>query len=140
MRLLSALALGLAVLIAPAVAEDAKDAKDKELTGTFKRKAGDLDLKMAFKKDGVLVFEVGVGADGAVMDCKYKKEKDGTYKCEITKFEKKGDFPVTKEKGYEFSFKFAVKDGKGTLSDFKGADVDDNAKMAIEGEYEKGTD
>ncbi len=137
MRLLTAVTLGLAVLAAPAVAT-AEEKKDKELTGTFKRKAGDLDFKMTFKKDGVMVFEVAIGADSCVMENKYVKDKDGVYKFEVTKFEKKGDFPVTKEKGYEFSFKFAVKDGKATLSDFKGADVDDGAKMAIEGEYEKG--
>ena len=138
MRLLSALAVGFAVLAAPVVADDA--AKDKELTGAFKRKAGEMDLKMTFKKDGVMVYEVTVGEAGCTMESKYKKEKDGTYKFEVTKFEKKGDFPVSKEKGYEFSFKFVVKDGKGTMSDFMGADVDDNAKMAIEGEYEKATD
>jgi hypothetical protein len=138
MRLLSALAVGFAVLAAPVVADDA--AKDKEQTGAFKRKAGEMDLKMTFKKDGVLVTEVTIGEVGCVMESKYKKDKDGTYKCEVTKFEKKGDFPVTKEKGWEYSFKFAVKDKKGTLSDFMGSDVDDNAKMSIEGEYEPVTD
>ena len=136
MRLLSALAIGFAVLAAPVVADDAKE---KELTGTFKRKAGEMDLKMTFKKDGIMVYEVTTGEAGCVMESKYKKV-DGIYKFEVTKFEKKGDFPVNKEKGYEFSFKFVVKDGKGTMSDFMGADVDDNAKNAVEGEYEKATD
>jgi hypothetical protein len=140
MRLLSALTVVLAVLAAPVLARADDAAKEKELTGAFKRKAGELDLKMIFQKDGVLVYEVTIGDGGCVMESKYKKEKDGTYKCEVTKYEKKGDFPVTKEKGYEFSFKFEVKDGKAKLSDFMGADVDDNAKMAIEGEYEKATD
>jgi hypothetical protein len=83
---------------------------------------------------------VGIGEVGCTMESKYKKEKDGTYKCEVTKFEKKGDFPVTKEKGWEYSFKFTVKDKKGTLSDFMGADVDDNARMSIEGDYDVVTD
>src|SRR5436190_867568 len=73
MRLLSALALGFAILAAPAIAED----KEKELVGAFKKKAGDLDLKLTFKKGGVMVFNIDVGTDGAVMESKYTKDKDG---------------------------------------------------------------
>ena len=50
-------------------------------------------------------------------------------------FIKKGDFPVTKEKGYKFSFKLETKKSAIVLSNFDGDDVDENAKKALEGEY-----
>jgi len=136
MRILSVFALVAASLLPiPAAAED----KEKELTGAFKRKAGDLDLKMVFKKDNVMVFHVTVGDAGCVMTSKYTRDKD-TISCEVTDFEKKGDFPVTKEKGYKFTFKWEVKDGKGKLSDLKGDDIQQEQKDAVEGEYESTTD
>jgi hypothetical protein len=137
MRILSVFALVAAgLLAAPAAAED----KEKELSGAFKRKAGDLDLKMVFKKDNVMVFHVTVGEAGCVMTSKYTRDKDGTVSCEVTDFEKKGDFPVTKEKGYKFTFKWEVKDGKGKLSDLKGDDIQQEQKDAVEGEYESAAD
>ena len=139
MRLLSVLTLSLAALLAAvAIAED----KDKDaLSGTFKRKAGEITCKIAFKKESKLDFIVEVGDALCVMQCKYTKGKDGTVKCVVEKFEKKGPFPVTKEKGYEFSMKVgAIKDGKMTVSDFKGEEVDEPAKLAIEGEYETSSD
>lgn len=117
-----------------AVAEDKKE--EKPLTGAYTKSAGDLKLKMAFKKDNVVDFTVDAGDAGCVMTCKYTKEKDGTLKCEVTNFEKKGDFPVTKEKGYKFSFKTEMKDKKLVVSDLKADDVDDVGKQTIEGEYE----
>lgn len=142
MRLLTTLAIGLAISVSPTIAEDKvkKEEKEKELVGAFKRKAGDLDLKMTFKKDGVMVYQVATGDDGCTMTTKYTKEKDGTYKFEVTSFEKKGAFPVEKPVGYKFSFKVEVKGEKAVLSSFSGDDVDENAKAAIEGDYEKATD
>jgi len=135
MRTLSVLALFAAgVLVAPAAAED------KELTGSFKKQAGDLDLKLVFKKDKQMDFEGKVGDAGFVMKCKYTREKDGTLSCEVTDFEKKGDFPVTKDKGYKFSFKWEVKDGKGKMSELKGDDINEDQKQAVEGEYETVSD
>ena len=143
MRLLSVLTLSLAALFAAAaVAEEKEKDKDKDaLSGTFKRKAGDITCKIAFKKESKLDFIVEVGDALCVMQCKYTQGKDGTVKCVVEKFEKKGPFPVTKEKGYEFSMKVgAIKDGKMTVSDFKGEEVDEPAKQAIEGEYETSSD
>ena len=139
MRTLSVLALFAAGLVAAPVIADEKDAK-KDLTGSFKRKAGELDLKVVFKKDNMMEFHINVGDAGAVMTSKYTKDKDGTIKCEVTNFEKKGDFPVTKDKGYKFSFKWEMKDKKGVLSELKGDDIDDNAKQSIEGDYETASD
>jgi len=141
MRMLSVFALlAGGIILLPAFAEEKEKAKDKPLTGSFTRKAGDLDLKMVFKKDNVMEFHVTDGDAGCVMTSKYTKEKDGTIKCEITEFEKKGDFPVTKEKGYKFSFKVEMKDKKLVMSDLNGDDIDDNAKQAIQGDYEHKTD
>jgi hypothetical protein len=134
MRTLSVVALFAAgVLVAPAAAED------KEPTGSFKKQAGDLDLKLVFKKDKQMDFEGKVGDAGFVMKCKYTI-KDGTLSCEVTDFEKKGDFPVTKDKGYKFSFKWEVKDGKGKMSELKGDDINEDQKQAVEGEYETVSD
>ena len=110
--------------------------KDKPLLGSFARKAGDLGLKLEFKKDNVVDFHVTAGDTSCVMTSKYTKEKDGTFKCEVMNFEKKGDFPVTKEKGYKFSFKVEVKEKKLVLSDLAGDDIADDQKRAVEGDYE----
>jgi hypothetical protein len=135
MRILSVVALFAAgVLVLPAAAEE------KELTGSYKRKAGDLDLKIVFKKDNVMEFNVTVGDAGCVMTSKYTRDKEGILSCEVTNFEKKGDFPVTKEKGYKFTFKWEVKDGKGKLSELKGDDIQQDQKDAVEGEYETASD
>jgi hypothetical protein len=139
MRTLSVLALFAVGLMAAPVNADEKDAK-KELTGSFKRKAGDLDLKIVFKKDNMMEFHIKVGDAGAVMTSKYTTEKDGTLKCEVTDFEKKGDFPVSKDKGYKFSFKWEAKDKKGVLSDLKGDDIGDDQRQAVEGDYETASD
>ncbi|HEX3147416.1 MAG TPA: hypothetical protein VHR66_04990 [Gemmataceae bacterium] len=136
MRMLSAVALfAIAFVVGPAVADDTAK-KDKALVGSFTRKAGDLDLKLDFKKDSVMVFNVTIGDLGCVMTSKYEKDKDGVYHCEVTSFEKKGDFPVTREKGYKFTFKLDVKEKAIVMSDLTGSEIDDDAKKAIEGEYE----
>jgi hypothetical protein len=132
MRTLSVLALFAFGLVA--VADD-KD--KKELSGSYTRKAGDMDLKIEFKKDKEMVFHGDVGDVGFVMTSKYTKDADGIYHCEVTKFEKKGDFPVTKEKGYKFTFKLEVKDKAIVLSDLTGDDIGEDPKKAVEGEYEK---
>lgn len=136
MRTLSVVALFVSGLfVAPAVAEDKE--KDKPLTGTFTRKAGDLELKMEFKKDNVMDFHVTIGTVGCIMTSRYTREKDGTYKCEVTNYEKKGDFPGSKDKGYKFSFKVEVKEKKIVLKDLEGDDIAADQKQAVEGEYEK---
>ena len=138
MRRLSALAVLAATSVA--IAAPRADEKDKELTGTYTRKADQLDLKIVFKKDKMMEFHVAVGDAGCVMTAKYTRDKDGTVKAEVTEFEKKGDFPVEKEKGYKFSFKWVVKDGKGMLTELKGDDIADEQKQAVEGEYESKSD
>jgi hypothetical protein len=135
MRMLSVLALFAFGLVA--IADD-KD-KKKELTGTFTRKAGDMDLKLEFKKDKELVFHGDIGDVGFIMTSKYEKDADGIYHCEVTKFEKKGDFPVVKEKGYKFSFKVEVKEKAIVMSDLNGDEIQEEQKKAVEGEYEKAT-
>ena len=133
MRMLSVLALFAFGLVAAA---DDKD-KKKEPSGSYTRKAGDMDLKIEFKKDKEMVFHGDVGDAGFVMTSKFMKDADGIYHCEVTKFEKKGDFPVAKEKGYKFTFKLEVKDKAIVMSDLTGDDINEDARKAVEGEYEK---
>lgn len=132
MRMFAAL-LGLFVSVF-AIAEDKKPATPA-LSGSYTHSAGDLDVILKFKKDGKLDYVVKTGDAGATLECKYTKEKDGTVKCEVENFVKKGDFPVTKEKGYKFSFKIEVKKSSVVLSDLNGDEIDEQAKKALEGEY-----
>src|SRR5687767_5831440 len=109
MRSLSVFALVCAGLVAgPAPADD----KEKELTGTYSRKADQLELKIVFKKDKVMEYHVAVGEASCVLTAKYTRGEDGTINAEVTEFETKGDFPDKREKGYKFSFKWDLKDGK----------------------------
>jgi hypothetical protein len=112
-------------------------AEEKKLSGSWSRKADAFELKIAFLKDGMLQFTMNDGNDGCVLDAKYTVDKDGVVKCEVTKFEKKGNFPVEKEKGYTFSFKAEFKDKIAKLTEFDGKDIDEGAKNVLEGEYEK---
>ena len=72
------------------------------------------------------------------MTSKYMKDADGIYHCEVTKFEKKGDFPVTKEKGYKFTFKLDVKDKAVVLSDLTGDDIGEDAEEGGRGRVREG--
>lgn len=140
MRLLSVVALCLSgIVVATGYGEDKPQEKAKNLTGAFKRKAGDLDLKIVFKKDNVMEFHAAHGDVSMIMTSKYKVEK-GVYSFEVTDFTKKGDFPVTKEKGYKFSMKIAVGDKKITVSEFTGQDIEEGAKQAVEGDYTTASD
>jgi hypothetical protein len=130
MRLLSGLALAIVGLMACQGLADEK----KELSGTYSHKADELEFKVAFKKDSKLDFHAALGDASCVLKCKYTNEK-GVLKCEVLEFEKKGDFPITKEKGYKFEFKVEIKDSKANISDFAGDDVSEEAKRAVEGEY-----
>jgi hypothetical protein len=138
MRTLSALAVVAAVSLAGAAPR--ADDKDKELTGTYTRKADQLDLKIVFKKDKVMEFHVSAGDAGCVMTSKYTRDKDGTITAEVTEFETKGDFPVKKDKGYKFTFKWELKDGKGMLTELKGEEIGEEQKQAVEGEYQSKSD
>lgn len=115
-------------------------ADDKKPIGTWTKKAEGFDLKFTFKKDNVFVFGMDNGTDGAEMESKCTFEKDGTVKCEVTKFTKKGNFNAEKEVGYKFSFKFEVTGKKAKVSAIEGKDIDETAKSVVEGEYEKAAD
>jgi hypothetical protein len=139
MRSLSVLALFAASLVAGPVVADDKDTK-KELSGSYTRKADQMDLKLVFKKDNMMEFHVAIGDAGCVLTAKYTRDKDGTITAEVTDFEKKGDFPVVKEKGYKFSFKWEPGEKKGKLSELRGGDIQDEQRQAVEGEYEAKVD
>jgi hypothetical protein len=128
MRILSIAALF--VFVGTAAAEE------KQLAGSWSRKADNHELKMVFLKDNMLQFSMNNGDDGCALDAKYTVDNDGVVKCEITKFEKKGNFGVEKEKGYKFSFKVEIKGKVAKISQFDGADIPDEAKSVLEGDYE----
>jgi len=112
-------------------------AEDAKLSGTWAKSADGFDLKIAFVSKDALKVTLGDTNEGCVLDASYTVEKDGTVKCEVTKFEKIGNFPVTKEKGYKFSFKTTITGDKAKITDFEGKDIDDEAKRVFEGEYVK---
>ncbi len=115
-------------------------AEEKKFAGAWSKKAEGFTLKIAFQKNDMLQFSMDDGSDGCVLTAKYTTGKDGAIKCEVTKFEKKGNFPVEKPVGYTFSFKIEIKDKTGKVSDFEGKDIDDMAKAVLEGEYKKSDD
>ena len=122
------------------VFSSALSAEEKKPVGTWSKKADGFDMKFIFKKDNVFVFSMDNGTDGCTMETKCTFEKDGIVKCEVTRFEKKGNFPEEKEVGYKFSFKFEVKDKKAKVSKIEGDNINEQAKAAVEGEYEKSAD
>ena len=122
------------------VVSNASFAEEKKPVGTWTRKAEGFDLKFTFKKDNVFVFSMNNGSDGCEMESKCTFEKDGGVKCEVTKFEKKGNFGAPIEAGFKFSFKFEQDGKKAKVSKIEGKDIDDQAKAVVEGDYEKSAD
>lgn len=124
--------VALAFLIAPAPADDKKDAP---LGPSWERESSGIDLKFEFGKD-TMKMTVFNGENGAIITCKTTTDKDGVIKATVTEAVEKGTFPPTPKKGFEFSFKWKADGDKATLSDLKGEGLDD-AKALIEGEYKK---
>ena len=116
-------------------AEDKKEDKPKELTGSYTRSAGDFKLTITFEKNGTVTFEMFSDADnGMILEGKATVVKDKV-SVETTKFTKKGNFPIEKEKGYKYSFKADIKEKAAFFTDFEGDGIDTEAKNLIEGEY-----
>jgi hypothetical protein len=139
MRILSLVALFGLVSFTPAddKKEDKKEAKkDAPPKGKYVKSANGLELSWEFKKDDVLVFKMGDGTNGCTLEAKVKYEKDGLVKCKTESFSKEGNFPVDKEKGYEFSFKYKLDGKKVVISDLEGADINDEAAQIVGGDYE----
>jgi hypothetical protein len=128
------LAGGFALILAvgAVAAEDKKESKD---VVSWERKINDLTLTLDFGKDMLTIHAVN-GCNGVTAKCKMTKEKDGTVKATITGVETKGQFPVVPKKGLEMTFKWKETGKTATLSDFTGEGLDE-AKGAVEGEYEK---
>lgn len=122
----------LVVLAATASAEDKKESKD---VVSWERTINDLTLTLDFGKE-VLTIHAFNGNNGVIAKCKMTKSKDGTVKATITEVETKGDFPVVPKKGLEMTFKWKEDGKKATLSDLMGEGLDE-AKAAVEGDYEK---
>ena len=116
-------------------AEDKKEDKPKELTGSYTRSAGDFKLTITFEKNSTVTFEMFSDADnGMILEGKATVVKDKV-SVETTKFTKKGNFPIEKEKGYKYSFKAEIKEKAAFFTDFEGDGIDTEAKNLIEGEY-----
>jgi len=122
-----------ALLAQPASAEE----KDKELTGTFAKKASDLDLSFEFAKDKFTFKMVGPNGDGLEAEAKYTRDNDGRVTAELTNFKKLGNFNDEKEKGYKFSFKMKLEGKKLVVTDFEGEGIGQEQKDLLNGDYEK---
>lgn len=130
MRFVSSIAAAAVVCAAMVSAEDKKVAKPE---GPWSKESNPFKLKFDFKKDDVLVFSMVEGANGMSAECKLTYDKDKVT-AEIQKYTKMGDFPVTKEKGFKFSFKYELKDKKLVIKDFSAPDSE-GAAQTVEGEY-----
>ncbi len=124
----------LALVALSAGAEDKKDPKEKDKAIAWVRESNGVDLKFEFGKD-TATFHVTAGGNGVIIKAKLTKEKD-VVTAEFTAVEEKGNFPNKPKNGEKISFKWAEKGDTATLSEFKGAGVDD-AKDIVEGEYKK---
>jgi hypothetical protein len=123
----------LALLVAPATADDKKE--EKPAVTTWLRESSGVDLKLEFGKDTLKGY-VFTGENGFIATGKMKIDKDGVAKVTITEVEEKGSFPNKPKVGLEFSFKWKVKGDTAELSDLKGDGIED-AKAIVEGEYKK---
>ena len=132
--------LGVLLLAAGvALAEDKKDEKKDapKLSGSWVRDADGTEIKFTFKDKKILDVGAKNGENGMTATCDYTV-KDGVVTAKVTKVVEKGDFPAKPKEGFEFSFKFTVKDKKATIEDFK-SELE-GAKAVVEGEYEKKDD
>jgi hypothetical protein len=135
-RFMMALALGLVLFAgAKATADEGKD--KKELSGSWEKKEG--QVKIAFSDKNVMKIFPHGEQFGFEVVCEYSMEKDNQIKAKITelngkeeiKEKAKGALPI----GYEFSFKYQIKDGVVTIEEMKGENID-HLKGHLEGEYE----
>jgi hypothetical protein len=134
MRILSVIAL--LGLFSVSFAEDKKEKAEARPKGKFTKSANNLEISFEFKKDDVIVFTMGDGNNGCTLEAKATFEKDGKVKCKTEKFETQGNFPVQKEKGYVFSFKYKIDGKKIVISDLEGDDINDEAREIVGGDYE----
>jgi RNA polymerase sigma factor (sigma-70 family) len=116
---------------------DQKEEKDKAvLSGTWAQKSG--DQKIEFCEKNVLKVHAHNGA--LVIACDYTHGKEGLIKAKITELSGKEELlEKAKDKlpvGFEFRFKWTVKDGKATLDDVAG-DNTELLKSHVEGDYEE---
>lgn len=120
--------------------EEKKEKADERPKGKFTKSANNLELSWEFKKDDIVVFKMGDGTNGCTLEAKAKFEKDGLVKCTTETFVTEGNFPITKDKGFEFSFKYKVDGKKIVISDLEGEGINDEARETVGGEYESKTD
>jgi hypothetical protein len=129
--------LALFCFVTPAAAEDKKEKpKENKLSGSWIRESNGFTMKFSFLKGNMMKASIGNGSDGCNLEAKYSIAKDGTVKCELTKYEKMGNF-IDKEKGYKFSFKLEIKGEVAKMSAIVGDDIDDQGKMVMEGDHKK---
>jgi hypothetical protein len=130
-------ALALLAGLGTTTAQDKKAPKDKEKPTVWTREAEGIELTLQVSKD-TLTLSAFRDDDGVTITCKITPDKDGTIKATVTEVVEKGSFPAKPPKGFEFSFKWMVKENTGTLSDLMGDGLDD-ARGVLEGEYKKKT-
>jgi len=122
-----------------ALASDEKADKAKAgPSGAWARKDGMQAIEFA-DKDVLKLFPHGKEA-GIVVVCSYSVDKEGLIKAKITELQAKEEVKAKLKElvpvGYEFSFKWKVKDDAATLGDVKGENPE-HLKAHLEGDYEK---
>ena len=111
-----------------------KEGALKRPEGTWRRTVGDDKLVFHIRKH-VLHFKLVAGDKTVSSAADYSVTKDGILFGRISKIEAGGDNGP--KPGILFSFRYAVKDGTLTISDYQGPGGDE-ARQIIEGDYTGG--
>lgn len=127
------------VLVAwSARADDKKDEKKPTLSGVWVRPGG--EPKIEFSDKDVMKISPHGDQHAIVIVCEYKREKSGRIKAKVTDLEGSDELKAKIKEhvppGFEFNFKWVVKDDAATLDDIKGDKVE-TLKTHLEGKYEK---
>jgi hypothetical protein len=125
----------LALACRPASANDKKGDADKAaLSGVWVQDGG--EMKIEFADKGVMKLLPHGDSKVVVIQCQYTVEDKGLVKAKITELGGEARDKVEKVApvGLEFSFKWTVKDGTGTIEEVKGEMVE-AVKSHLEGKY-----
>ncbi len=129
------------VFTAQASADDtaSKTAKNTKVQmGTFRKLAGEFELRFSFLKDNKLRFSMKNNFDeGMQFEARYKQSEDGTINMTVIKAKKIGEFPSVPMRGAKYSIKpeFIGKD-KVKITELKGTNAAEAAEL-VEGEYKR---
>jgi hypothetical protein len=124
--------LAVAVVLFAGATVPGGETKAKKPIGTWSRMVGDFEVAFQIKEDTLKFTMSGMGLAMDV-DADYAMSKDGVIFGRISKVDKKG-LDAGPSVGDLFTFKFATKDGKLTISEL-GPQNNADARDLVEGEY-----